>query len=98
MRLHEFYDIGGAEIVRLARRIKTVWSAKPVSRENMKWLVELSKDKYSIGRLYAQTRKVNSRAIFDTDAIILDEAGDCAEAYIILNEVEQLVRRKQSTI
>lgn len=89
MFLLEILDTKNKSIIGLAREITSLWDRRPVSQRQWKQLAELSKDGWLMNQLFRHSQRMNHRAPLDTDHMLLTDAGTCAKAYTILNQVQE---------
>lgn len=96
MKLQEFMNTGNPTIIGKARKIERIWKFQPIKQKDMNWLVMLSKDGWFVNQLYRLSQQMNHRSPLQTDHVWLDDAGTCASAYIILNKVQDRIKRRNS--
>ena len=83
----------------LARRIIEIYNSENATVSEYKWLVAKSKDDYAkhILNKTLSSRQVNYMRAYDIDDVILDEAGELAEALNILSEIEKEQQLRTTT-
>lgn len=88
MRFDEVFNSRGKTLIGTATKIVRLYQFQPISVNDMNWLRSLSINKEILGKLFAQSQKMNHRSPLQTDHQILNDAGTCAEAYNILSKLQ----------
>ena len=99
MRIFEIAQVEQVSGFDLARRIIEIYNSENATVSEYKWLVAKSKDDYAkhILNKALSSRQVNYMRAYDIDDVILDEAGELAEALNILSEIEKEQQLRTTT-
>ena len=99
MRIFEIAQVEQVSGFDLARRIIEIYNSENATVAEYKWLVAKSKDDYAkhILNKALSSRQVNYMRAYDIDDVILDEAGELAEALNILSEIEKEQQLRTTT-
>ena len=99
MRIFEIAQVEQVSGFDLARRIIEIYNSENATVAEYKWLVAKSKDDYAkhILNKTLSSRQVNYMRAHDIDDVILDEAGELAEALNILSEIEKEQQLRTTT-
>ena len=99
MRIFEIAQVEQVSGFDLARRIIEIYNSENATVSEYKWLVAKSKDDYAkhILNKTLSSRQVNYMRAYDIDDVILDEAGELAEALNILSEIEKEQQLRTTT-
>ena len=99
MRMFEIAQVERMSGFDLARRIIEIYNSENATVSEYKWLVAKSKDDYAkhILNKTLSSRQVNYMRAHDIDDVILDEAGELAEALNILSEIEREQQLRTTT-
>lgn len=98
MRYYEFLSTGSKSVIGIARKIEAMDQFTPIGKREIDWLFGVSKNEEFMGSLFWHSQRINHRSPMHADDSLLTDAATCANAYIVLNKINDRYSRTASKI